>query len=241
MSVDLNHNSGYAPDRAGLAGMSVGAAINTRIDAALAAARAREGKRAYLGASMLADPCSRRVAYEYRDEPGEPLDGRALRIFATGHVLEELIAQWMRAAGFDLVTVDPGTGRQFAFKDGALQGHADGILAGGPIDLGYPVLWECKGLNDRSWSDLVKRGLRLGKPVYYGQVNLYMGYFGLPECLFTALNKNTSEIYHELVRFDRIEAARLVDLAGAIVRGWLPPPVISPLCAYCAFQVPCNG
>jgi hypothetical protein len=245
LSVDLNHGSGCVPGRTTSAvTLLLGAGINRRIDAGLAAARAAEPRRARLGASMLADPCARRVAYQYRGEPAPPLDGRALRIFAAGHAVEDLLAQWIRNAGFDLITIDPRTGGQFAFSDGPLEGHADGVIVGGPqLGFAYPLLWESKGLNDRSWSDLVKRGLRLSRPIYYGQVSLYMAYFGLDACLFTALNKNSCEIWHDLVGFDIAEAARLIDRAADIVRGRLPSRLDEPAgyCSYCEFKTPCWG
>jgi len=241
--IDLNHKSGYVPGRAGPTAPSLSERINARIDAALVQARDAEPRRTYIGASALGDPCARRVAYAWRGEPGAPLDGRSLRIFGVGHVLERVLAEWMERAGFDLRTIDPETGEQYAFRDGPIEGHVDGIIVDGPeLGLAYPVLWEAKGLNDRSWQDTVKNGVRASKPVYYGQANLYMAYFGLDACLFSALNKNTQEIYHELIPFDAFEAQRLVDRAVGIVRGWLPPRIsIAPprLCAYCQFFSPC--
>lgn len=239
MTVSLNHNSGFVPDRI----PSLGERINSRIDAALAKARAKEPRRNYLGASILADPCARRVAFEYQHAGAEPLESRVLRIFATGHVLEGVLAQWFRAASFDLRTTDPLTGEQFAFRDGLIEGHADGVIVAGP-DLGfdYPLLWEAKGLNDRSWSDLVKNGLRASRPIYWGQVNLYMAYLGFDRCLFSALNKNTSEIWHELVALDRAEVRRLVGLASRIAAGWLPPRVeagLAHICEFCRFKPEC--
>ena len=153
------------------------------------------------------------------------------------------MATWVKPAGFKLLTIDPATGEQFGFSDGPLAGHADGIITGGP-DLGfsYPVLWEAKGLNDRSWSHLVKNGLKVSKPLYYGQVCIYMLYLNLTACLFTALNKNTSEIYHELVPADPAEAQRRIDLAVSIVRGWMPPRFNAEptrYCASCEFEDAC--
>jgi hypothetical protein len=187
VTVDLNRGSGFVPDCL----PSLGERINGRIDAALANARAKEPKRDYLGGSILADPCARRVALEYQSAAAERLEGRVLRIFATGHALEDLLAQWLCDAGFELRTIDPLTGEQFAFRDGPIEGHADGVIVAGP-DLGfaYPLLWEAKGLNDRAWSDLVKNGLRASRPIYWGQVNLYMAYLGFDRCLFSALNKS---------------------------------------------------
>jgi hypothetical protein len=217
--------------------------VNACIDAALTEARLSEPRRTYIGASMLADPCARRVAYVWRGTTGEPLEGRALRIFETGHTLERLLASWLERAGFDLRTIDPATGRQYAFRDGPIEGHADGIIVGGP-DLGfaYPVLWEAKGLNDRSWQDTAKGGVRLSKPVYYGQCCLYMAYLDVQACLFSALNKNDQSIYHELIPFDLATAQQLVDRAVGIVRGWLPPRIsLMPtrMCAFCQFNAQC--
>ena len=245
--VDLNHGSGCVPGRAGNgpAAPSLSERINERIDAALLKAREAEPRRTYIGASVLGDVCPRRVAYTWRGETGEPIQGRALRIFETGHVLERLLANWIERAGFDLRTIDPETGEQYAFKDGSVEGHADGIIVGGPsLGFKYPVLWEAKGLNDRSWNQIVKSGLRAGSPIYYGQANLYMGYLDLDACLFSALNKSTQEIHHELIGFDAAEAQRLVDLAVGIVRGWLPPRldiVPTRICAYCQFESLCWG
>jgi len=236
VAVDLNHNSGYVPGRTGHATPSLSDRINGRIDIGLVKAREAEPPRRYIGASILGDPCARRVAYAWRGETGEPLEGLALRIFETGHAFERLLAEWIERAGFDLRTLDPETGEQFAFSDGPIAGHADGIIVGGPtLGFAFPVLWEAKGLGNRSWSDLVKSGLRLSKPIYYGQVSLYMAYLDLAACLFTALNKNTSEIYHELVPADPAEAQRLVDLAVNIVRGWMPPRFSAEPTRYCTF------
>jgi hypothetical protein len=241
--IDLNHGSGFVPGRSKNGTPSLSERINARIDNALLAAREAEPPRHYVGASMLGDVCQRRVAYKWRGETGEPIEGRSLRIFETGHILERLLVRWIQWAGFNLVTLDPETGEQYAFSDGPIAGHADGILHGGPnVGLEYPVLWEAKGLNDRVWNDIVKRGLKAAAPTYYGQANLYMAYLDLGACLFSGLNKNTQEIHHELITFDQAEAQRLVDLAVDIVGGWLPPRMsLAPtrICAYCQFQNLC--
>jgi hypothetical protein len=243
LTIDLNHGSGFVPGHAGATAPSLSEQINTRIDAALRQARAAEPRRTYIGASMLGDPCARRIAYAWHGASGAPPEGLSLRIFETGHALEGLLAQWVKRAGFDLLTVAPPTGEQFTFRDGPIEGHADGIIVGGP-DLGfdYPVLWEAKGLNDRSWNDLVKNGLQASKPIYYGQCSLYMAYLELNSCLFSALNKDNQQLYHELVWLDLAEAQRLVDLAVDIARGGLPPRAWAEptrLCAYCQFASSC--
>ena len=83
--------------------------------------------------------------------------------------------------------------------------------------------------------------------VYWGQVHLYMAYMELEHCLFTAVNKDTLELHHELVGFDLPAAQALSDKAVDIIRaaesGELPPRIAaSPdfyLCRWCAYAERC--
>ncbi|MBX6741995.1 MAG: hypothetical protein IRY87_08105, partial [Acetobacteraceae bacterium] len=82
-------------------------AINALIDAALVAENGTRPRREYLGGSRLGDPCARRLQYEFLDVPRDPetaFSGQTLRIFAVGHVFEDLAIGWLRRAGFDLRT-----------------------------------------------------------------------------------------------------------------------------------------
>jgi hypothetical protein len=149
------------------------------------------------------------------------ISAQNLRTFAIGHCLEDLIADWIKLAGFDLKTRNEN-GEQFGFSvaDGKLKGHVDGIIYGGPDFLKYPTLWECKTLNNKSWTDTAKRGVLVTKPLYFAQVQLYMAYMLLDgnPCLLTALNKDTSELYHELIPFDAEVAQRYSDRAVQIIK-----------------------
>ena len=146
--------------------------IGVLIDTALSAERDNQPRRNYLGASRLGVACERALQYEYLQtpvDPGRDIPGRVLRVFEVGHVLEELAIRWLRMAGFDLYT-QKASGGQFGFSvaGGRIQGHVDGVLNGGPAELGmsYPALWECKTMNDKSWRDTVKHGVSKSKPVY---------------------------------------------------------------------------
>ena len=87
------------------------------------------------------------------------------------------------------------------------------------VPMAVPALWEHKALNKKSWQDTVKRGVTISKPVYAGQIALYQAYMGLPApALFTALNKDTCELHHELVPFDPALAQALSDRAVTILR-----------------------
>ena len=165
----------------------------------------------------------RQIQYDYlaipKDE-GRDFEPRTLRIFEAGHRGEDIVADWLRLAGFDLRT-ERADGRQFGFAalDGRFKGHIDGCLVAGPVPLEYPLLWENKALGASSWKDVVKRGLVLSKPVYAAQIALYQAYLDLPNpALFTALNRDTMELYSELIPFDPSLAQTMSDRAVEVVR-----------------------
>lgn len=200
------------------------------IDEALARERASQTPRRYLGASRLGVACERALQYEYAQAPADPgreLPGRVLRVFEVGHALEDLAIRWLRLAGFELYT-RKADGEQFGFSvaGGRIQGHVDGVLNGGPAALGmaYPALWECKTMNDRSWRETVKQGMARAKPVYAAQIAVYQAYMedvvpgiSANSALFTAVNKNTSDLWFELVPFDAALAQRMSDRAVRII------------------------
>ena len=91
MLIDLNHGSGSI--YVGTAVQPAAARINSLIDAALTVERRNTMPRDYLGASRIGEPCSRRLVYEFTNTPpddGRDFDGHVLRIFAAGHVFEDL-------------------------------------------------------------------------------------------------------------------------------------------------------
>jgi len=252
MLVDFNHGSGFAYGRDVSDPEPLGARINSRIDAALVTEREGQRPRNYLGASRIGEPCTRRLVYEVNHtppDPGRDFEGRALRIFAAGHVFEDLAIRWLRQAGFDLRT-QTQNGGQFGFETagGRIRGHVDGVVVGGPeIGLVWPVLWEHKALKASSWCDTAKKGVQLSKPVYFGQMQIYMAYMGLGSALFTALNKDTCELYHEHVPLDPAAAQALSDKAVDVLRAadagdLLPRIATSPdffLCRFCPFAARC--
>jgi hypothetical protein len=250
--LDLNHNSGFVYGRAANDPAPLGARINALLDAALVAEHDKQRPRDYLGASRIGEPCARRLVYEYTKtpvDPGKEFEGRTLRIFEAGHVFEDLAIRWLRAAGFDLRT-QTRDGGQFGFETagGRIRGHVDGVIVDGPeIGLTWPVLWEHKALKASSWNDTAKKGVRLSKPVYFAQMQIYMAYLGLGSALFTALNKDTCELYHEHVPFDPSIAQALSDKAVMVLRaadaGELLPRMAAHadfyLCRFCPFSARC--
>jgi hypothetical protein len=227
--------------------------VNGIIDGALVAEDRARPPRGYLGGSRLGDPCARRLQYEYlhvAKDAGAGFTGLQLRIFGAGHAFEDLAGAWLRNALFDLRTRDRA-GAQFGFSvaGGRIQGHIDGVVVGGPDGFAYPALWECKSANARNWREMVKRGVAVARPIYAAQIALYQAYMGLTEApaLFTAVNKDTSELWHEAVPFSPALAQAASDNAVRILQAseageWLPRIAANPdhpECAHCSWKGRC--
>jgi hypothetical protein len=249
--IDLNSGSGFVYG-APAAVCDAGIQINALIDAALETEHRSKPPRDYLGGSRIGERCARRLAYEIMLAPvddGKGFDGARLRIFDAGHRFEDLTIGWLQAAGFDVRTRNR-SGRQFGFSvaGGRMRGHIDGVIVAGPdVGIIWPALFEHKALNQSSWTDLVKRALSHSKPIYFAQCQLYMAYMELEVALLTAMNKNTQELYHEVVPFNPAEAQRLSDKAVDILRvveaEELPPRIAAApdfyLCRMCPYARRC--
>lgn len=239
--------------------------VNAAIDAALIAEREATAPRTYLGASRLGHACERALQFEFAGAPkdeGADFGGQTLRIFEIGHQLEDLAIRWLRAAGLDLYTRKGNRpdGEQFGFSvaGGRIRGHVDGIIADAPAALGLhiPALWECKTMNAKNWRACVKDGVAVAKPVYAAQIALYQAYMegtvpgiSANPALFTAINKDTAELYHELVPFDAGLAQRMSDRGVRILQatdaGELLPRIATNRdffeCRFCSWAARCWG
>ena len=239
--------------------------INVLVDAALSAEREATPPRTYLGASRLGHACERALQFEFAGAPkdeGADFGGQTLRIFEIGHQLEDLAIGWLRAAGIDLYTRKGNRpdGEQFGFSvaGGRIRGHVDGIIAAAPapLGIGVPALWECKTMNAKNWRACVKDGVAVAKPVYAAQMALYQAYMegAVPgisahPALFTAINKDTAELHHELVPFDAGLAQRMSDRGVRILQatdaGELLPRIATNRdffeCRFCPWAARCWG
>lgn len=234
--------------------------ITGLVDQSLQEKQQQQTPRDYLGGSRLGVACDRALQYEYLNvlpDPGREFSGKTLRIFQAGHVFEALMIDWLRDAGFELYT-EKSNGEQYGFvtANSHIRGHVDGILASGPesVEMTYPALWEMKSLNNGSWKDTVKKGLAVSKPVYAAQIALYQAYMesqipGISQhpALFTAINKDTAELYFESVPFNAELAQRASDRGVKILKACeahelLPRVSNDPSyveCKFCAWQDRC--
>ena len=109
-------------------------------------------------------------------------------------------------------------------------------------------------MNAQNWRDCVKRGVAVAKPVYAAQMAIYQAYMestveGISRnpALFTAINKDTQELWFELVPFDAALAQRMSDRAVKVITATeagelLPRAFNDPThfeCRMCAWQDRC--
>lgn len=225
------------------------AALTEILDRTYKALKDQEPRRKYLGASLIGHHCERYLGYQFHQVPqdGEGFSGRLYRIFDRGHKGEDRVAEYLRVAGFDLRTARED-GSQFGFSaaGGRIAGHIDGVFLSGPLEIPYPCLWENKILNNKSFCDLHNNGLEKSKPIYFGQVQLYMAYMNVGHTLFTAENADTCEVYGQVVPFDPAFAQALSDKAVRVVSSADPEEL--PRCAkektdyrcrFCNFRETC--
>jgi hypothetical protein len=212
-------------------------------------ARARNGDSAGVPMSQVANPCDRAIWMQFHwASPPETPEGRRERRFRTGNQYETWLLDDLRAIGCEVWETDPETGKQFRVElaNGHLRGKVDGVALGVPEAPKTPHVIECKSHNDRSFKELIKKGLRDGKPDHFAQCQLYMHALGEKRCLYIAANKNDESIHVERVEYDptfsvtlvarmeRIIAservpARLHDdpnAKGAFACGWCPAKAV---------------
>lgn len=187
-------------------------AINDRIDAALQVQSAQQTPRDYLGASRLGEECMRKLWFEFHAKGNaEPFPGRVLRRFRMGHMHEAETGAWLEGAGFRI------EGEQDGFEDGQIGGHIDGRIISGPIELPYPLIWEHKIANSKSYAKFFKDGVAVSHPTYYAQCVIYSHKMGCNGTLFTMLNSDTSELRCELVENNAGKAAELIAKGKRII------------------------
>lgn len=222
-----------------------------------------------VSASAVGDECARRVQLGiwptfHPEQPAPrklPLSDKTKAVFARGHATEEKMAEWMKTAGFDLVThhIEDGSviERQFGFitANGQIKGFADGLLRNF-FDTDSPrlseiiaamVLWENKTINAKNFRAVSKHGVLKQYPKYDTQVQLLMAYLEISATLFSFLNAETGELWFELTPFDATRAQAASDRAVWILQatraGDLLPKVSNDpsyfACRFCDFREEC--
>jgi hypothetical protein len=198
----------------------------------------QDERRAYIGASLIGDECSRKIWYEYKGFEGEPNSLILQRTFAIGKRLEGLVIDLIKGAGFHVQSTE-GLGSCVDAELPFFKGTYDALL------LKPRAIIEIKTAKDSSFKIFIKKGLKKWYPRYYSQLQAYMGMAEIYEGFVVVINKDTSEMMDERIGFDEEHYLGLRAKARLIAEAQIPPPKISssPLwfqCKLCKFNKICH-
>lgn len=199
-----------------------------------------KSRRFHFGLSQAGHECDRYLWLSFRWALDQKLDGRILRLFRRGHLEEEMLEADLLAAGFE---VNHMTKDQISVDAGS---HVSGSLDGFIKYKGKTHLLEIKTHNDKSFNDMVKKGVKESKPMHYIQMQVYMYlYKKVDRALYFAINKNDDKIYAERIKLDKTLAKRKVERCKSIaLDNRLPPPLSEDAtffkCKICSFHSFCH-
>ena len=201
-----------------------------------------------LGASQIGGDCERALWYGFRWAAKEPIEGRILRLFRTGHKHEDEMIDDLRAAGVTVLSRDPETGQQFEYT--ACNGHfvcnPDGVAVGIKEAPKTPHTLEIKTMNAKNFAKWKKEGVQVSHPKYYAQTQVEMHLGGYDRTFFMVENKDTSEIDAERVNLDMPAAIGLIAKAQRVIDADKPPMRIGKdssffKCKFCEFSKVCHS
>lgn len=203
--------------------------------------------RKHLGASMIGRPCAREIWYGWHWVRKPSFSGRMLRLFNRGHLEEARFIALLRLIGVTVWNVDE-KGKQFRISGcgGHFGGSLDSVLRGIPEMPDIPVLGEYKTHNTKSFANLKSEGVMKAKWEHYVQMNVYASAHALTHSLYLAVNKDTDELYGEIVPLDREVAERYHNRAKLIIDSPEPPDRINAnsswyQCKFCDHSTGCHS
>lgn len=206
-----------------------------------------DGFRTHLGASLIGKECARAIWYDFRWATRSNFEGRMIRLFNRGHLEEARFIAMLLMIGCQVYQQDEN-GNQYRISDvnGHFGGSGDGIIVGCPdLPQGTACLTEFKTHSEKSFKELKDKGVKEAKWEHYVQMNVYMEKMGLPAALYLAVNKNTDELYGEIIIKDSATAEQYIERARKIV--WLeqPPKKLSNTpgfwkCRFCNHRDVCH-
>lgn len=208
-----------------------------------------EGFRSHLGASLIGRDCGRQIWYGWRWFKKAKHSARILRLFNRGHLEEARFIAILLSIGIEVYQQD-SQGNQYRISDvgGHFGGSGDGIGIGIPdLPMGIRALLEFKTHGEKSFAKLKKSGVKTAKFEHYVQMVIYMHKMGLHYALYGAVNKDTDELYFEIVHYDTNVAEQFIDRGRTIIMMRQVPdriPHASPTmfgCNYCEYNDVCFG
>lgn len=175
--------------------------------------------RDYLGMSQLGHSCSRYLYYSFRWCFIETFSARILRLFDRGHREEDAIIKTLASVGIRCYDDQLECSTAYGHCKGHIDGKSIGVLEAPKTE----HLNEYKTMADKYFKEVCRIGVEAAKPIYYGQMQLYMGNMGLTRALFVAVNKNDDSMYIERVPIRKEVGQRLEERAKQIILSEEPP------------------
>lgn len=206
-----------------------------------------DGYRSHIGGSVLGSECAREIWYDYRWFGREKFSGRMTRLLNRGHMEEARFIAMLVSAGMTLYQHEAdGKQMRVSLFNGHFGGSLDGVAYGVPeVGPGIPVLTEFKTHNENSFKHLQKKGLYVAKREHFVQMTIYMYLKGLEFGLYLAVNKNTDELYGEIITLNREFAQTYLNRARYVINSEIPPARISAKpsffgCSFCTHKHLCH-
>ncbi len=188
-----------------------------------------ETPRWHLGMSQIGKKDSRYLWLKFRwSLPGD-LSARVIRILNIGNLIEDEVIRLLRNAGYTLLDRDK-LGKQFKTSSigGHFSGSCDGIITGTPVGDSGPYVFECKSARNKRFKQFKKNGVKETSDEYYAQLQCYMKKFECDNSLFVMYNKDTSELYTEIIEIDHGYYHEAESRAFSIISSNSPPASIYP-------------
>lgn len=214
----------------------------------------KEPPRDYLGASGVADECSRKAWYGLQGFK-QKFDADSLMKISDGHTTEEKINGWIKKIpGIELYTHD-SSGNQYGFSDldGKYKGHYDGIIRGIPQSPNTWHIYEVKCVGEKYFKELKKAvdtygekdAIKNWREVYYGQAVTYMWYEKLTRHITIVATPGARELMTVRTEANAKYAKALREKARRIIETKEPPQKISNSetyfkCRMCGFRDICH-
>jgi len=200
--------------------------------------------RNWLGLSRAGHFCDRFLWYCHQGYIGKPPEGRVLRLFRLGKLLEEQVIIDLKSAGFEIH--DQQKEVKFTQDDTELAGHIDGIIKGLLEAPATPHLFECKTCSAKKYNELLKKGYRAWNETYYWQTQFYMLALKLKRAAAFVYCKDDSRLCMERIKLDKQATMEKLQHILEVITGTVVPERSCPrvdyyLAKWCQFYEICWG
>jgi hypothetical protein len=177
--------------------------------------------REYLGISQMGNNCANYLWLTFRWAKARKITTRQERLFGRGHIEEERIIKELKSIGYNVESQQ----EEIIDAEGHIRGHIDSTLL--IPELSEKFLVEFKGLNDRWFNTVKSKKLKNVFDEYYAQTCTYAYYKEYDKILFIIINKNTEELYFEIINVDKDFAIKNIKRGVDIVNSPVPMEKVS--------------